>query len=295
VPVEQAPNRVPMQDRVARIISVINLKGGVGKTTLTANLAAVLASTGRVGRILIVDLDFQHTLSDLCVDGALRQVAFANRLTSERLLKGKCADAERISKISLPMKGCPTVLVVPAHEFLQRADVIAEARFLLRRDDSLRFRYVSLFQESSSAMHYDLILFDCPPRLTASSINALACSDHVLIPTRLDEASIPAVSRVLQWLDKLAEVSHASPLGVVANDVQFHAGKLVQLYQKNYEGLVAAMADSGVGGDIVFESVVRSHRSIPPAPGAVLPSLCDGTVRGYFLPVAEELLQRLPD
>ena len=67
--------------------------------------------------------------------------------------------------------------------------------------------------------HADVILIDCPPRLTAGSINALAASDYVLIPVLLEEDSAAAVPRMIAWLKRFQSASCAdlNILGVVGN------------------------------------------------------------------------------
>ena len=77
----------PRADRRAVIISVLNLKGGVGKTTLTANLAATLATADRPA--LVIDLDYQRSLSMLLVDDRERLLLHRGGLTAQRFLAGE--------------------------------------------------------------------------------------------------------------------------------------------------------------------------------------------------------------
>jgi cellulose biosynthesis protein BcsQ len=53
---------------------------------------------------------------------------------------------------------------------------------------------------------FDYVLFDCPPRMSTACINALTCSDHVLVPSTLSQLDIDAVPRTLKWLHELHAV-----------------------------------------------------------------------------------------
>jgi hypothetical protein len=83
------PTFRPRTDRKCRVIAVTNLKGGVGKTTLTANLGAPLWTTGK--QVLLIDLDYQGTLTAIClqakeVGDVSRQGHLIKLINSERYL-----------------------------------------------------------------------------------------------------------------------------------------------------------------------------------------------------------------
>ena len=75
------------------------------------------------------------------------------------------------------------------------------------------------------------MLFDCPPRLTSSSVNALFASDFILIPTTLHPFDVQAVPRTLQWLTKLGKVCNSPPslAGIVLNRLYHRDGKVSHL------------------------------------------------------------------
>ena len=236
VPVDatKIPPFRPLTKNHAVIIALINLKGGVGKTTLTANIAATYCQQMNK-RVLAIDLDIQASLTNLCLpvdrvgelqvghgklidnvfaDAApdLANLAYAN-MTETRTLKlhllatsGNFANIEEQAKARWIMN--------PAG---------ADVRSILRSA-----LHAPLFQDN-----FDLILIDCPPRWTTSSINAIACCDYVLVPTLLDRVSSEAVPRLLRWLRDLKASSvelygNFKVLGVVGNRAYPRAGLTLQ-------------------------------------------------------------------
>jgi cellulose biosynthesis protein BcsQ/cell division protein FtsL len=206
---ESIPDFKARSERRTRFVTFVNLKGGVGKTTLVANLGAGFASsiTGRASRVLLVDLDFQGTLSNMCVEGAFLEDRRTTRRTSARLLD-TAADptqaAASLSGLVAPLSiGGGGVIV--ANEEIDEADFRAQARYAVNREE-VRFRHRRLMHTPETFDRYDLVFFDCPPRLTTSTINALLASDYVVVPTSPHPNDVDAVRRTLKWLEKLRGV-----------------------------------------------------------------------------------------
>jgi len=98
------------------------------------------------------------------------------------------------------------------------------ARWLIGCTEAdVRFHLRELLHDPTFQRDFDYIILDCPPRRTTASINALACSDFVMIPTMLDETSMEAAPRMLASLRHLKRdtrvCSNLSVMGVVANMV----------------------------------------------------------------------------
>jgi cellulose biosynthesis protein BcsQ len=214
----------PLQPGAACILSVMNLKGGVGKSTITANLGATLWKQGK--RVLLIDLDFQGSLTSLCLPP--KQVAYL-RHDGRMVQKLFAEDQPNLGRL----RTCMEPIDRPTHRFkiLATDDTLADfeerlmARWLIGKTDSdVRFHLRELLHDPTFQRDFDYILLDCPPRRTTASINALACSDFVLIPTLLDEVSMEAAPRLLASLRHMKRDTRVCPnlnvLGVLANMVQ---------------------------------------------------------------------------
>lgn len=170
------------------IITLLNLKGGVGKTTICANLAGYFASRGK--RVLLIDFDYQGSLTDTVMTHAgLTEFEF----TAHRLIEGHHEPvevrraAERLSALS------SRIWMYPAFYGFSRSEIQMMFRWLVGADTDIRFnlhRYLqsSLFQTNPDT-RFDVVLIDAPPRLLTGVVNALAASTHVLVPTILDGQS----------------------------------------------------------------------------------------------------------
>ena len=157
---------------VTRTVAVANQKGGVGKTTTTANVAAWLAKCG--ANVLVIDLDPQGNLtSSLGVDRASLQQS------SYELLVGQSSVAE----VTLP-EIRPGLDLIAARPDLAGAEV--ELAMLERKESQLRRSM------ASQADFYDAIFIDCPPSLGLLTINALSASDFVIDP---DPVRVPGARR----------------------------------------------------------------------------------------------------
>jgi cellulose biosynthesis protein BcsQ len=247
--------------RKARLVSVMNLKGGVGKTTLTANIGVGLARKGY--RVLLVDLDFQGSLTRLCLDlDDTKESLDKNRTVNRCLSEGPPPPlgdlAQRVRGVILERGGCD---MIAAGESLAESELRAQGRWLAAPDPDVRFLFRRSFHAANVCGGYDYIFFDCPPRLTTASINALACSDYLLVPVVLEQGSVEALPRTLTWLNKLPHVARARLLGIVANRVEFWGGRVIAAQQTVYNYLSQTVSRSGHGGSAVFRAVVRNNRA----------------------------------
>lgn len=205
-PIDKRPN-APGGGKT-RIVSFINLKGGVGKTTLTANLVAAFASgnfrdldgrANRPARVLVVDLDFQGTLSQRCAEPLVLQGAYEKGLTATKLLETRSEAKIKFDALTVPFLGLPNARLIPADELLDDKDVRRLNELASRRVET-RFYHRIWFHKPEIFEKYDFIFFDCPPRLTASSVCALLASDFVFMPTAPELFDVNAVSRTLNFL-----------------------------------------------------------------------------------------------
>jgi chromosome partitioning protein len=169
-------------DRKAIVFSIVNQKGGVGKTTTTFNLAVALTRRGK--RVLMIDLDPQAALSA----SAGVPVATITVSIYQALLD---PDLEPLP-IRETLSG---VDILPATIDLAAAEVelvTADLRELVLRDVIDKVR-----------THYDYILIDCPPSLGLLTINALAASDRVVIPLQCEFLATRGLTLLLKTFDRV--------------------------------------------------------------------------------------------
>ena len=162
---------------MARIISVANQKGGVGKTTTTVNLGVCLAQDGK--KVLLIDSDAQgNATSGLGVRKPDVKQDIYDVLVNEVSIK------ETIIKTSRE-----NLSIVPAT--LQLAGAEIELTSMMARESRLKSALAEVSDE------YDFILVDCPPSLGHLTINAFTASDAILIPVQCEYYALEGLSQLL--------------------------------------------------------------------------------------------------
>ncbi|MGM0214273.1 ParA family protein [Enterococcus sp. AZ109] len=162
---------------MARIISVANQKGGVGKTTTTVNLGACLAFTGK--KVLLIDSDAQgNATSGLGIRKPDVKEDIYDVLVNEVPIKETIIQTER-----------ENLSIVPAT--LQLAGAEIELTSMMARESRLKGALSDVRDE------YDFILIDCPPSLGHLTINAFTASDAILIPVQCEYYALEGLSQLL--------------------------------------------------------------------------------------------------
>jgi chromosome partitioning protein len=219
----------------------MNLKGGVGKTTLTANIA-ITYSRHMNKRVLAVDLDFQASLTNLCLPAdRFAELQLGNGRLIDNVFKDWSAGVANRAFSNISQTREPKLHLLANSERLAKVEEDAKARWIMNQGPDLRSVLRSALHDSVFQDNFDVILLDCPPRWTTGSINAIACCDYVLIPTVLDRVSSEAVPRLLGWLRDLRRASpelygHFEILGVLGN-LAFPRPKLIAAEQAIWEEL----------------------------------------------------------
>jgi chromosome partitioning protein len=211
---EFPPNYAALLKNSIPIITVGNLKGGVRKTTIAANLAAHYAYKGK--NVLLIDLDFQGSLSSMMLDGGIPAPTKPDQSSTASRLVG-ASDSKNIllyeaQPIHLPWTSAdyrgsvtPSMWAIPAFYDLARTDNRVMVEWLLgcyADDSDPRYWMASALHQPEVQAKYDCIVIDAPPRMVTGFVQALCASTHVLIPTILDHVSADAVDRFVTQLEQ---------------------------------------------------------------------------------------------
>ncbi|MCU1636506.1 MAG: chromosome partitioning protein [Cryobacterium sp.] len=185
-PKQEFPDPAPLRTHgPARIISLCNQKGGVGKTTTTINLGAALASYGR--RVLAIDFDPQGALS-----AGLGVPTHDVTTIYDLLLTRSMNPLDAIQKTAV--EGLD---VIPANIDLSAAEVHLV-------NEVAREQILAGVLRKVSA-HYDVILVDCQPSLGILTVNALTASHGVLIPLECEFFALRGVALLIETIDKVRD------------------------------------------------------------------------------------------
>ena len=253
---------------MARIISVVNQKGGVGKTTSVINIGAALAEMGK--KVLLVDFDPQGNLSaglDIGPD------AIADKNVYSALVEGSLLEANIVpSKI-------PNLHVVPSDTNLAGAEI--ELVGAIAREFRLK-------QSMSPAIDaYEYVLIDCPPSLGLLTLNALCASNSYLVPLQTEFFALQGLAHILRTTELVKR--HL-------NQGLTEEGILLTMYDsrsnlsKQVSNEVRSFAGSRIFANVIPRRVRLAESTSHGVPGVVYDPTCFG-VRSY-VEVAKELVAR---
>lgn len=168
-------------------VSIFNIKGGVAKTTSTANLGACLSQQGK--KVLLVDLDSQSNLTKLFKTYSIEDLSISDVLLDKNLDIHKAikrTDFENLDIISANIN----------LTFTERNILLDETR---SQQDRL---VIALSQINDE---YDYCLIDCPPSLNIITVNALCVSDEVFVSIKIDKFALDGLEYLLDRISEIKE------------------------------------------------------------------------------------------
>ena len=225
-----------------RVIAVINGKGGVGKTTLTANIGGLLAASG--WKVLLVDLDLQGNLGlDLGYTGSAID-------DDGRALSTVIGDS---AQMPIPAREVrPNLDVLVGGPKLAAAAAGIVAHMMDERAGDARLTIAMML--TKVAGDYDIVLIDCPPGEETLQSGAVAAARYVLIPAKTDEGSLLGLKITADRLDSVLDLNpELDLLGVVI----FGSGASAHKVREEFTAQVTERL-GGVGAEgMVFKSYIR--------------------------------------
>ena len=266
-----------------QVVSVINYKGGVGKTTTTANLAAQLAWEGR--KVLIIDLDPQTSLTF----SFIRPEEWEKDFAKDRTIKA-WFDSFSVGQQPMPLDmlifepprvkqklaGKGKIHLIASHLGLINVDLELATELGGANLKQSKANFLKVHKRLIDGIakldkdKYDLILMDCPPNFNITTKNAIVASDRILIPAKPDYLSTLGIDYLKRNLDTLvadfneyaqlnlgvaAATIDPKILGVVFTMVTFYGKRPIAAARP----FIAQTKSLGVP---VFDQVIRESKSL---------------------------------
>lgn len=266
------PRHTPRRNSFMKptIISVINHKGGVGKTTTTVNISAGLAKLGK--KVLTIDLDTQMNLTHSLI-GDLDE---KEPNVTEAILE-KVPFKNIIKKTSLD-----NVDIAPSGESMIDLDLelhSAKLRRELKLKDALKQDVLSC---------YEFIIIDNPPHISFTTVNSLIASNHYIVPVSAEYLPLVGIRHLIKTIDQIKPSNPSiSNLGYILTMVDRR-----ESISGDVEGILRDTFQ-----DEVFKNVVRVNTKMKACPQKkqTIFEVENAKGKGHsdYLNVTKELLQRL--
>ena len=252
---------------MSKIISLANQKGGVGKTTISINLAAALAKEGK--RVLLIDADPQaNTSSGLGVE-----IRDLDTTIYECLINGIDPHTAVVAT------GTKNLSLIPSHIDLVGAEI--EMLNMEHREQLLKNLLNQVRNE------YDYILIDCSPSLGLITVNALTASDSVIIPVQCEFFALEGIAKLLNTIKIIK--SNLNPSLKIEGFLLTMFDNRLRLSNQVHEEVKRHF------GDLVFNTVIARNVRLSDAPSHGVPVLeYDPSSKGAqnYTALAKELIKR---
>lgn len=292
------------------IVSVINYKGGVGKTSLTTNLAGELAWKGK--KILLIDLDAQASLTFSLITPDEWVRSFADTKTIKQWFDSHDTGSpislssliHTPSRVRNALKGNGKLDLISSHLGLINVDLELATKLGGASLEQAKKNFIAVHRRLAEGLasiddDYDLVLIDCPPNFNIVTKTAIVASEYLLVPARPDYLStlgidylIRSVTRLVKDYNDYANVQegqHVDPidpavLGVVFSMIQEYGGGPMAA-QRTYMSQVRQQS-----GLTVYDAYIKRNDSLfANAPENGVPVVLNAYSNGSHQSVVEGL------
>ena len=246
-----------------KIISIINQKGGVGKTTTVINLAAGLSMKGK--KILVIDLDPQGNAST--------GLGLSSTAGSDKTIYNVLNGNRKITEVILSTN-FENLNIITSNVDLSGLEV--ETAGDSRRAFKLKDELTAILNDSRAS--YDYILLDCPPSLSLLTIMALVASDELVVPLQTEFFALEGLTQLMKTIERIKSNLNSSL------DIR---GILLTMYDKRNKLSSQVEAEArNYFKDKVYNTAVPRNVRLSEAPSHGVPVLlydknCSGS-KAYF-------------
>ncbi len=250
---------------MAKVISIANQKGGVGKTTTAVNLSACIAQKGK--KVLLIDIDPQGNATSGLGVKADEEKSIYNVLVEDLDIKDT-VKATMIKKLEV----CPANINLAGAE-IELVSMVSRETRLKDAIDEIREKY-------------DYIFIDCPPSLGLITLNAFTASDSVLVPIQCEYYALEGLGQLVNTI-KLVQKHLNKELAI--------EGVVLTMFDSR-TNLSTQVADEveKYFGNKVFQTVIPRNIRLSEAPSHGLPiSVYDPDSKGAetYKKLAKELIK----
>ena len=280
-----------------KVVSVINYKGGVGKTTITANLASEMSSRGK--KVLAIDLDPQTNLTFSYMKVEDWKEKYERNRTIKYWFDSLIDGISPIPTFSdLIIR--KDIDIICSHLGLVDVDIELAAGLTGNTERQQKHNFLRTYsyirnELSNLREEYDVVLFDCPPNFSIVTKNAIVASDYYIIPAKMDYLSTLGIKQLRNHVDNLVsqynrycDGTMTQPidpkfLGVIATMISLRNQTPIAAHQY----YIDALTRNGVP---LFRSMIRENKTLfSSAPDSGYPVVKQQHASGTYAEIVREL------